>query len=112
MPEASGKIVPRIVNEFTGASSVETVPDFPPAVGAANEISVGAKSNAPREPLTLMGPIFNGDGSDAPVSFRQRWQTRPVRVAEAIHQELRRRQVSLQDPDSPAHPGEALDTTP
>ena len=69
MPEASGKIVPRIVNEFTDASSAETVPDFPPAVGAVNEISVGAKSNAPREPLTLMAPIFKGDGSDAPESF-------------------------------------------
>src|SRR5882762_3436616 len=69
MPEASGKIVPRIVNEFTDASSAETAPDFLPAIGAVNEISVGAKSSAPREPLTLMGPIFTGDGSDAPVSF-------------------------------------------
>ncbi len=69
MPAPSGEIVPRIVNEFGDASYADTVPGAPLATGAVNEISVGAKSNAPRETLALMAPIFKGDGSGAPVSL-------------------------------------------
>src|SRR5258706_218998 len=68
MAELSGKIVARTVKELGKASSAAAAVARPEK-GEANEISVGAMSNAPRETLALMAPIFTGDGSDDPVSL-------------------------------------------
>src|SRR5712675_2505418 len=68
MAELSGKIVARTVKELGEVSSAAAAVARPEK-GEANEISVGAMSNAPRETLALMAPIFTGDGSDDPVSL-------------------------------------------